>query len=135
MPPDFVQPHPGADGAFFYAEKPAEAAALVFALGLYDLDAVFQFQQIADFVEWSHVLFAGRRKSQLPHSVAGVVDADFVREAARQLRRAQNVVEEFHYVHTGSRQVAFVAQQLGVVHSHKGGAADARGHDIVVSGK
>ena len=50
-------------------EHSTEAAALVGAFGFHYLDTLFQFEQIANFVEFLIVLFRWRAESQFPHTM------------------------------------------------------------------
>ena len=132
VPAHLVQPHLRRYGGLFYREHPAETAALVGALRLDHLDALYQRQQVLDLVESGHIMLAGGGEPQFAHAMAGVVKAHLVGEAAERHSGLHYVMEEFHDVHGFGGRGAFVPfEQPPVVEPDECSAAHRGGHYVV----
>ena len=110
------------------------------ALGLDDVDAVNQLQQVLDLVERSHMLFAGTRQSQLAHTVTRIVQRHLMRERAQTVVHLHHVVQELDNVHAFLGRFADVrlacggspaTQQPRIVELHERRTADTGCHHIV----
>lgn len=74
-----ITPHADGYRLFFYGKHSAEAATFVYMAGLEHFDAFHHIEQITQFVVIRDVQFAGSGDEEFAHTVAAVVNADFVR--------------------------------------------------------
>lgn len=128
-------PHGYRDGILLDGEHAAESAALVAALGLRDLNALDHGEQVAEFRVVGDMEFARRREPHHAHAVAGVVQADAVREAGVEPCGFHHVVEKFADlpdagVETG--MLAVVVEQARVAFADEDHAAGRGPHDVVI---
>ena len=128
-----VATHLRRHGGLLDGEHAAEAAALVGTLGLDDLDAIDEAEQVLHLIELRNVLLGGRAEPQLAHAVAGVVEAHLMGEAAQRLADLHHVVKKLHHVDglPGRQTLVVVAQQALVVQAHESRTAHRRRHDVV----
>ena len=126
-----------ADGyrLFFYGKHSAEAATFVYMAGLEHFDAFHHIEQITQFVVIRDVQFAGSGDEEFAHTVAAVVNADFVREACRYLRRFEHIMDklaEIINLPCTPAHMSFGPQNPGMVFFHKCHATGRRADNVIV---
>ncbi len=90
-----IAAHADGDGILFDREHASESAALISVRGLSNLNTFDFGEQITQFGEVGDIQLAGGGESHFTHSVARVVNADFVWESGIELIWADDIVNEF----------------------------------------